>query len=151
MSRIIQQRILIALKTLTVISFLCVVIDNGKFELCMALVLALPFLINVPFGSGYDLAIALYSLQQILYSAFFITALLYLFITAVLARFSKKVTIFSVLAIAALWLLIALTASTSFAQPSSLVVVTHAIFTFLSFTTLVLIGLVAKNEKVPSP
>jgi hypothetical protein len=146
MTQIIKQRIVIVLKILTVISFLCIVIDSGKFELPMIWLIVAPFFVST--GYLQDADTVLYGLQGLLYyGMLFSAALLYLFITAVSPTFSKKATIISFASILVLWLRVALTVPTSFPHPSFMIALTHGIFAFLSLTTMIFIGLAAKKGK----
>jgi heme A synthase len=148
MSQVIKQRIVIVLKILTVISFLCIVVDNGKFELPMALLLLGPFVVGGSLGEAPDVATILYSVMFMLYGILLCASLLYLFVTAVSPTFSKKVTIISIIAILVLWVQVGLTANTSFPHSSFIVALTHGIFALLSLATMFFIGLGAKKEKI---
>jgi hypothetical protein len=150
MNIVMKRKIFTLLKILTVISFLCIVVDNGKFELPMALLLLGPFVVGGSLGGAPDLATILHSLLFILYGLLLCASLLYLFVMAVTQTSSKKANIVSIAAILVLWVQVGLTVNTSFAHPSFIVAFTYGTFTFLSLATLFFIGFVAMRHKAPS-
>lgn len=148
MSSLLEQRIVRILKFCSLISFLCIVIDNGKFEVPMA------FIILVAGLAGFEMIDASNSFAYIvpiilglLYCLLLWASLAYLFITAITSGLPKRRTTLSLLALSVLWVQLGFTVDTSFVYPSSIVLLTHGIFASLSMATIIFICITAMRKR----
>ena len=111
------------LKILTAISFLLVTVSNEKFSLFMGL-----FLLLLLFNSG---------LIEIIYAATSIFATIYLFASGVLRHNSNRTDLFTLIAIAILYIPICVALPSSLRHPDIWVYVTFILFGTISLTTFV--------------
>lgn len=148
MNSLIEQRIIRILKFFSLISFLCIVIDNGKFEVPMAFLILVAGLAGFEMIDGSNSFAAIVSIiLGLLYCLLLWASLAYLFITAITIELPKRRTTLSLVAIAVLWVQLGFTVGTSFAYPSSTVLITHGIFAFLSMATIIFICITAMRKR----
>lgn len=148
MNSLIEKRIVGMLKFCSLISFLCIVIDNGKFEVPMAFVVLAAGLAGFEMIDGSNsFAFIVCIILGLLYCLLLWASLAYLFITAITNELPKRRTILSLIAILVLWVQLGFTVNSSFAYPSSIILITHGIFTFLSVATIIFICITAMRKR----